>query len=143
MECEPGEEAQVDFGTGAFIITPEGTRRKTHVFRIVLSHSRKGYSQATLTQTTDDFLGALENSFRHVGGVPRTLVIDNLKAAVGDVPSATAILDRFLHHAAIITITGRSYRLRNQAPAADSGAMFCISSRAANPSSFFIPKRIR
>jgi DNA replication protein DnaC len=34
---------------------------------------------------------------------------------IGDVPSATAILDRFLHHAEIITITGRSYRLRNQA----------------------------
>lgn len=33
---------------------------------------------------------------------------------LGDVPSATAILDRFLHHATIITITGRSYRLRNQ-----------------------------
>ena len=34
---------------------------------------------------------------------------------IGDVPSATAILDRFLHHAEIITITGKSYRLRNQA----------------------------
>ena len=32
---------------------------------------------------------------------------------VGDVPSATAILDRFLHHAEIVTITGKSYRLRN------------------------------
>lgn len=32
----------------------------------------------------------------------------------GDVPAATAILDRFLHHAEIVTITGRSYRLRNQ-----------------------------
>ena len=30
---------------------------------------------------------------------------------VGDVPSATAILDRFLHHAELISITGRSYRL--------------------------------
>jgi DNA replication protein DnaC len=38
---------------------------------------------------------------------------------IGDVPSATAILDRFLHHAAIIQITGKSYRLRNQAPPAD------------------------
>jgi DNA replication protein DnaC len=35
---------------------------------------------------------------------------------VGDVPSATAILDRFLHHAEIIPITGRSYRLRNHSP---------------------------
>lgn len=35
---------------------------------------------------------------------------------IGDVPSATAILDRFLHHAEITAITGRSYRLRNQSP---------------------------
>jgi len=34
---------------------------------------------------------------------------------IGDVPSATAILDRFLHHAELVTITGRSYRLRDQA----------------------------
>jgi len=33
---------------------------------------------------------------------------------IGDVPSATAILDRFLHHAELITITGRSYRLQNR-----------------------------
>jgi DNA replication protein DnaC len=32
---------------------------------------------------------------------------------LGDVPSATAILDRFLHHAEVIQITGRSYRLRS------------------------------
>jgi len=31
---------------------------------------------------------------------------------IGDVPSATAILDRFLHHAELISITGRSYRLQ-------------------------------
>ncbi len=34
---------------------------------------------------------------------------------IGDVPAATAILDRFLHHAEVMTITGRSYRLRHQA----------------------------
>jgi len=34
---------------------------------------------------------------------------------IGDVPTATAILDRFLHHAEIITITGRSYRLKDRA----------------------------
>ena len=33
---------------------------------------------------------------------------------IGDVPSATAILDRFLHHADVITITGRSYRLKDR-----------------------------
>jgi DNA replication protein DnaC len=33
---------------------------------------------------------------------------------IGDVPSATAILDRFLHHAEILRVTGKSYRLRQQ-----------------------------
>jgi len=33
---------------------------------------------------------------------------------LGDVPSASAILDRFLHHAEIVTLQGRSYRLRNR-----------------------------
>lgn len=36
---------------------------------------------------------------------------------IGDVPTATAILDRFLHHAEIVTITGRSYRLKDKAAA--------------------------
>ena len=40
---------------------------------------------------------------------------------IGDVPAATAILDRFLHHAEVITITGKSYRLRNQALQAKAG----------------------
>jgi hypothetical protein len=34
---------------------------------------------------------------------------------IGDVPSATAILDRFLHHAVVLAFSGKSYRLRNQA----------------------------
>lgn len=38
---------------------------------------------------------------------------------LGDVPSATAILDRFLHHAEVITITGKSYRLKNRSAASE------------------------
>lgn len=87
MEVASGEEAQVDFGTGAWIqktdeVAGENKRRRSWVFRIVLSHSRKAYSEAVFHQNTESFIGALENSFRYFGGVPRTLVIDNLKAAV-------------------------------------------------------------
>ena len=32
---------------------------------------------------------------------------------LGDVPTATAILDRFLHHAEVVQMNGRSYRLRD------------------------------
>ena len=38
---------------------------------------------------------------------------------LGDVPAATAILDRFLAHATILQMTGKSYRLRQRACAAD------------------------
>jgi transposase len=81
MECEPGTEAQVDFGTGAPVAGAAG-RRRPYVFRLVLSHSRKGYSEVVFRQRTEDFLQCMENAFWHIGGVPATVVIDNLKAAV-------------------------------------------------------------
>ena len=52
---------------------------------------------------------------------------------IGDVPSATAILDRFLHHAEIVTMTGKSYRLRNQATkSSESGGGPVGDSKPAN-----------
>jgi hypothetical protein len=45
------------------------------------------------------------------------------------VPSATAILDRFLHHAEVVQITGRSYRLRG---AGRSGGRNGEGSKPAN-----------
>jgi transposase len=81
IEVEPGQEAQVDFGQGAWVIE-NGKRRRPHLFRVVLSYSRKGYSEAVWRQTTESFIRALENAFRHLGGVTKTVVIDNLRAAV-------------------------------------------------------------
>jgi len=82
IEVAPGEEAQIDFGMGVPIIDADGRRRRTHVLRVVLSHSRKGYSEVVFSQTTDNLIHCLENAFWHFGGVPKTLVPDNLKAAV-------------------------------------------------------------
>jgi transposase len=81
MEVEPGAEAQVDFGQGAWVVV-DGKRKRPHLFRVVLSHSRKGYTEVVWRQTTENFIRCLENSFRHFGGVPKTTVIDNLRAAV-------------------------------------------------------------
>jgi len=82
LETAPGEEAQVDFGTAAPVIQPDGRRKRPWLFRIVLSHSRKAYSEAVYRQTTENFIRCLENAFWHFDGVPKTLVIDNLRAAV-------------------------------------------------------------
>ena len=49
MEVEPGDEAQMDFEQGARVIV-DGKRKRTHLFRVVLSHSRKGYSEVVWRQ---------------------------------------------------------------------------------------------
>jgi transposase len=118
LESEPGAEAQVDFGTGAPVLTPDGQRRRTWVFRIVLSHSRKAYSEATYTQTTEDFFRCLENAFAHFGGVPRTLVIDNLKAAVAHPdwfdPVLTPKVQSFCEHYGTTILPTRPYTPRHK-----------------------------
>lgn len=81
MECEPGFEVQVDFGQGAWVMV-DGKRRRPHLFRLILSHSRKAYSEVVWQQTADNFIRCIENAFRYFGGVTHTCVIDNLRAAV-------------------------------------------------------------
>jgi len=101
IEVEPGHELQVDFGQGAWV-TENGQRRRTHLFRAVLGHSRKGYSEAVWRQTTETFIRCLENAFRYLGGVTRTVVIDNLRAAVSRAdwfdPELNPKLEEFCRH---------------------------------------------
>ncbi len=101
MECAPGQELQVDFGLGGWVIE-NGKRRRPHLLRAVLSHSRKGYSEAVWRQTSESFLRCLENAFRHFGGVTVTVVIDNLKAGVIQAdwydPELNPKLEEFARH---------------------------------------------
>ncbi len=118
MECEPGAEAQVDFGKGAPIHDLHGRRKTSWVFRIVLSHSRKGYSEAVLRQGTDEFLRSLENAFAHFGGVARTLIIDNLRAAVQRAdwfdPELCPKVRSFAEHYDIAILPTRPYTPRHK-----------------------------
>lgn len=118
VECEPGEEAQVDFGSGAPVITAAGRRRKTHVFRIVLSHSRKAYSEAVFRQNTETFIRCLENAFHHFGGSVKTLVIDNLRAAVTKAdwyePELHPKLRSFCEHYGVVILPTRPYTPRHK-----------------------------
>jgi DNA replication protein DnaC len=41
---------------------------------------------------------------------------------LGDAPGAAAILDRFLHHAELVQMTGRSYRLRHHSASSSAGS---------------------
>lgn len=50
--------------------------------------------------------------------------IEDWGKLIVDVPAATVILDRFLHHAEVITITSKSYRLKNR-PTKKQGDQTC------------------
>ena len=49
IELAPGKEVQVDYGTGGWVYDKAGKRQKTHLFRIILSCSRKAYSEVSYT----------------------------------------------------------------------------------------------
>jgi len=118
MESAPGDQGQVDFGRGAPIITAEGKRKNSHVFRITLSNSRKGYSEAVFRQTTDNYIRALENAFWYFGGVPKTLVIDNLKAAVNKAdwydPELHPKIQSFCEHYGTVMLPTKPYTPRHK-----------------------------
>jgi len=118
MECKPGEQAQVDFGSGAPVIDDNGKRRRTHVIRVVLSFSRKAYSETVYNQTTDNFIRCLENAFWHFGGVPETLVIDNLKAAVKKAdwydPEIHPKIQSFCRHYGTVMLPCKPYTPRHK-----------------------------
>jgi len=117
MECPPGAEGQVDFGRGA-PIELNGRRKFPHVLRVVLSHSRKGHSTAVWRQTTEDFVRALEDAFWTMGGVPRTLVIDNLRAAVTKAdwydPELNPKIQEFCRHYGTVILPAKPHMPRHK-----------------------------
>lgn len=118
MECDPGIEAQVDFGRGAPIILPDGRRKRPHVFRFILSHSRKAFSEVVWRQSTEEFIRCLEDAFWHFGGVPKTLVIDNLKAAVTQAdwydPELNPKIVEFCRHYGTVILPTKPYTPRHK-----------------------------
>lgn len=83
IEVAPGAEAQVDFGYAGFMWDPvEKRRRKAWVFLMTLSHSRHAYGEFVFRQDTETWIDCHRRAFEYFGGVPRKIVLDNLKAAI-------------------------------------------------------------
>jgi transposase len=77
----PGECAQVD--GGSFGSVPVGQpRRRLSFFVIVLCYSRMLYVAFTVSQTMEHFLACHQHALEFFGGIPKKIMIDNLKSAV-------------------------------------------------------------
>lgn len=77
----PGECAQVDWGSYGSVRVGDASRRLSF-FVMVLCYSRQMYVEFTVSQTMEHFLACHQNAFRAFGGVPKRIMVDNLKSAV-------------------------------------------------------------
>ena len=101
LAFEPGECAQVDWGC-AGTLQAGNTRRRLSFFVMVLCYSRKLYVEFTLAERQEQFLTCHQNAFLYFNGVPRRIMVDNLKSAVLSHPSGQPAIyhPRYLDFAA-------------------------------------------
>jgi len=79
----PGQEGQVDYGDGPMVRWPDTDKyRRTRLFLFTLAHSRKAVRLLTWKSSAAIWCGLHERAFRRLGGVPATIVLDNLKEGV-------------------------------------------------------------
>jgi transposase/rhodanese-related sulfurtransferase len=79
----PGEEAQVDYGTGPMVRDPQSGRyRRTRMFVLTLGYSRKSVRLLAFQSSSRIWAELHEQAFRRLGGVTRTVVLDNLGEGV-------------------------------------------------------------
>lgn len=80
---EPGEVAYVDFGyLGNLFDKDTGRMKRAWVFVMVLGFSRRMFCRIVLDQAATTWVRLHVQAFAALGGVPKTVVPDNLKAAV-------------------------------------------------------------
>jgi transposase len=80
----PAEKLFVDFAgdTVAVFDDTTGEQRRVQIFVAVLGASNYTYAQARWTQGLPDWIGAHVDALSAIGGVPKAIVCDNLKAGV-------------------------------------------------------------
>ena len=79
-ETPPGQQLQIDFGSTAVAVG--GEMQRIHLFVATLGYSRRCYVAVFLHERQSAWLQGLEGAFRHFGGVPQEILLDNARALV-------------------------------------------------------------
>jgi transposase len=87
FETPPGKQLQIDFGETRVWISEEPVR--VHLFVATLGYSRRVYVQAFRHERQSAWLDGLEGAFRHFGGIPQEVLVDNARALVDHHDAAT------------------------------------------------------
>ncbi|MCD4776341.1 MAG: IS21 family transposase [Candidatus Aegiribacteria sp.] len=81
FETDPGRQGQIDWGDCGYIMVG-GIPRKLNLFLIVLGYSRYMWGEFTTTTRRPELMRLLEKGFLDIGGVPREVIVDNMKQAI-------------------------------------------------------------
>ena len=117
---EGGRELYVDFAgdTMSYVDVASGEVVPMQVFVATLPASDYGFAMAVRSQRVEDFLFALESCLRHIGGAPRIIVTDNLKAAVTKSdryqPEISRVMEDFCNHHGCSTVPCRAYKPKDK-----------------------------
>jgi transposase len=83
IETALGEEAQVDYSTGAMVRDAHsGKYRRSRLFVLTLGYSRKSVRLLVPRSSAQTWAELHEKAFRRLGGSPRVIVLDNLREGV-------------------------------------------------------------
>jgi transposase len=83
IETSPGEEAQVDYGSGPMVRDPQtGKYRRTRLFVLTLGYSRKCVRFLVFHSSVRIWAELHEKAFLRLGGATRVVVLDNLREGV-------------------------------------------------------------
>lgn len=112
IQTPPGEEAQVDYGTGPLVRDPAtGKYRRTRLFVFTLAHSRKCVRLLTFASSARQWVELHEQTLRRLGGAPKVIVLDNLKEGVlkADIydPTLNPLYRDMLKHYGIVALPCR------------------------------------
>jgi transposase len=83
-ETEPGEQAQFDWKENIRYVTKEGEILNVNIGVFLLSHSRFRTFLLTLSKSQSVLMSFLMETFEKIGGVPKTIVFDNMKTVMDE-----------------------------------------------------------
>lgn len=117
----PGEKLFVDFAGQklSYVDQQTGEIIVCQVFVACLPSSDYSFAIALRSQSIEDFLHALKLCLHEVGGVPKVLVTDNLKASIIRAnpyePEVNQALEDFANHYGMSIIPTRTYKPKDKA----------------------------
>lgn len=82
FETNPGLQAQVDWKEDMVLVSRYGEIFKINIFLMVLGFSRYKFIMLTTDRSQQTLFSCMINAFKHLGGVPKEILFDNMKTVV-------------------------------------------------------------